>query len=243
MALNLNRIIIIAGSYGAHQPTKLLLTNLKPSLPVAIVVAFHLAGSLMPRLAEVNGYSSAFVKDGEVIKPGYIYIAPPDHHLFIDKAIFRLTKGPRVNLVRPAFDLIFRSAAVNWGVQVIGVLLSGLLDDGTAGLKAIKACGGMAIVQDPEDAECPEMPQNAIRYGAIDHIAAASEIGDILSEIAMQPVPMPKALALEHAFDSQTEDVSNLDDIGRPASIVCPECNGPLWGSLKVAGHRAIAAI
>lgn len=238
MATDISRLLIIAGSAGAHQSVKDLLANLTPALPIAAVIVFHLGDgpvpSLAPTLAKLNSYPCAFADDGDIIEAGRIYIAPPDCHLLITGNRFRLTKGPRVNLVRPAIDLAFRSGAVHWGTRVIGVLLSGLLDDGVAGLKAIKTCGGMTIVQNPDEAAFPEMPQNALRHVDIDHVLTAGEIGRLASDAAMRPappsIPVPKDLSLENALDSRADDdTSQMEGLGRLVPMTCPECNGPLW--------------
>src|SRR5687768_9980752 len=167
-------IIVIGASAGGFDALKTLVSGLPPDLEASIFIVWHMAPDIrgvMPQvLNRINGIYAAHAYDNEAIKPNRIYVAPPDRHLLVEKDRVRVTRGPKENRFRPAVDPLFRSAAYAHKQQVIGVVLSGALDDGTAGLWTVKHCGGLAIVQEPLDAEVPSMPENALREVAADHV-------------------------------------------------------------------------
>lgn len=145
-----------------------------------------------------------------------------------------LRRGPRENLSRPAIDPLFRTAAVSCGSRVIGVVLSGALSDGTAGLLAIRRCGGMAIVQDPADALVPSMPCNALRHVEVDHAVTARDmaalLGSLVRTAAPPTPPIPLGIRLEAAIATQElADMKTEDMLGKPSRFTCPECHGALW--------------
>jgi len=231
-------LIVIGGSTGAVKPLLELVGSLPRGFPASVLIVQHIGAqaSMLPELLNRRGSLPAlFPASGRLLEPGVIFVAPPDHHLLVTDGAVRLTKDPKENYARPAIDPLFRSAAIAKGPRVIGVILSGLLDDGVAGLQAIKACGGMAIVQDPQDAESPEMPRNACHYVAVDAVLPAAEIADALTMMVSQPVraapKVPARLLDEHAISIGEADdpMSTLDQIGTPSRITCPECNGVLW--------------
>lgn len=181
---------------------------------------------------------------GMVVEPGTIYVARPDHHLVVVRNGERLTldvaRGPRENRHRPAVDPLFRSAALAVRENAIGVILSGTLDDGTAGLIAIKQCGGLAVVQDPADALYPGMPQSAIENAEVDHVAPITEIGALLGRLVRDASPKPKRteesrarthdLRLETNMAQLEHDALHDDDRpGSPSPYSCPDCGGVLW--------------
>src|SRR5690242_6639024 len=155
-------IIVIGGSAGATAPLKEILARLPSDLPAAVFIVLHIPAQGIGILATVASAAGKLpvrqADSGMAIENGHIYLAAPDHHLLISQSGIMLGRGPRENLVRPAIDPLFRSAALHYGPRVIGVVLSGLLADGAAGLNAIKRCGGVALVQDPKDAIADEMP-------------------------------------------------------------------------------------
>lgn len=158
-------IIVIGASAGATTVLTRLASRLPADFP-AILLARHIGNhpSVLPELLSAPGrMRTRHASHGDAVVPGTILIAPPDHHMLVADGAIRLTRGAKENLARPAIDPLFRSAAACFGARVVGVVLSGRLDDGTAGLQAIKACGGLAIVQDPADALEPSMPQSALR--------------------------------------------------------------------------------
>ena len=191
----------------------------------------------MPRiLARAGAVPAVHAADGETIVPGRIYVAPPDVHLLFEGNTIRLVRGPRENGNRPAVDPMFRSAAIAFGPRVIGVVLSGNLDDGTAGLAAIKRRGGIAIAQDPEDALFPSMPQSAIRDVAVDHVVAVRQLVPLLAELIEKPiVEGDRPVSSDDATENELS-AGNLDAIEQPerhpghvSPYSCPDCGGVLW--------------
>ena len=159
-------IISIGGSTGALDALKRIFANLPADLPAAVFVVMHIAsdgGDMLADILDAAGPMAVkLAAEGDIIENGRAYVAPAGRHLLVDKGTIRLGQGPRENMVRPAVDPLFRSAAVSYGPRVIAVVLSGMLDDGAAGLAAVKRCGGLTIVQDPADAQADEMPLNAL---------------------------------------------------------------------------------
>ena len=164
-------IVVVGGSAGALEALKALLPALPGDLPAAVFVVVHIgasAHSVLPEiLSRAGPLPAETAKDGARFESGCVYVAPPDHHLLLDRGRIALRRGPRENLARPAIDPLFRSAAAEFGSRVIGVLLSGMLYDGASGLRAIKRCGGVAVVQ--ADASYPEMPRHALQATEVDH--------------------------------------------------------------------------
>lgn len=193
-----------------------------------------------------NAISSAgplpakYASDGEAFKPGHIYIAPPDEHLLIEPGIIRLTRGPKENRFRPAVDPLFRSAAGSYGPRVIGIVLTGGLDDGTVGLQAIKRLGGTAIVQDPTEAYAPSMPISALRHVAIDHSVPLSGMGSLLRDLSGRPARQEGVaevledikIEVRIAREERAID-AGVEKLGDPSCFACPECHGVLL-KLKV---------
>jgi two-component system chemotaxis response regulator CheB len=167
--------------------------------------------------------------DGQEIVPGNVYVAPPDNHLLIEGPRIRISHGPRQNRHRPAIDPLFRSAAKFYGSRVIGVVLTGQLDDGMIGLNAIKTHGGIAIVQSPEDAAEPEMVRNALRNVQVDYSLSLEEIGLRLRELVKPMGSTPSAAATDLSVDPPVGLQKITDALGSPAPYICPECHGPLW--------------
>jgi chemotaxis response regulator CheB len=182
-------IVVIGASAGGLQPLQRLLADLPADLPAAVFIVLHIGATshlaeVLDRIATVPVLRA---KSGQPIEPGRIYVAVPGVHLLLHDQHILLRRGPRENLVRPAIDPLFRSAACTFGGRVIGVVLSGALNDGTAGLRAIKQCGGLAVVQQPNDAAVPDMPLSALAYAEIDHVAPVSRLGGLLARLVRQP--------------------------------------------------------
>ncbi len=160
--MNTRNIIVIGASAGGFEALKKLVAGLPTDFSASIFVVWHMSPDVRGVLPQVLNRSktvfAANAADGEAIEPNRIYVAPPDRHLLVERGIVRVKRGPKENRFRPAVDPLFRSAAYAYGTRVIGVVLSGALDDGTAGLWTIKQRGGLAVVQDPFDAEVPSMP-------------------------------------------------------------------------------------
>ncbi|MGE5293566.1 MAG: chemotaxis protein CheB [Solirubrobacterales bacterium] len=181
-------IITIGASAGGVEALMALAGELPADLPASVFVVQHLAPDYPSAMAELLAHSgplaAEIAADRTEFRPSRIYVAPPDKHLMIDRSYAYLTRGPRENLARPSIDPLFRSAAVVHGPHVIGVILSGALDDGTSGLGAIKRCGGMAVVQDPDDAKFPDMPRSAADHVDVDYTVPLSQMGELLVRLA-----------------------------------------------------------
>lgn len=238
MATLADRVIVLGGSAGGLDAVAEIVARLDPDLPAAVFAVLHLgagpAPALQQKLTKAGLLPVTFAAEGMPVEAGRLYIAPPDHHTFVQAQTIRLTRGPRVNHARPAIDLTFRSLAVDYGAQAIGVVLSGMLDDGAAGLHAIKRCGGITLVQDPADALYPDMPESALQCAEVDYTLAASDMGAFLSHLAATPAPphrhIPAGIMLENRFDmNTTDDLPEMDDLGSQVPVSCPECGGPLW--------------
>jgi two-component system chemotaxis response regulator CheB len=178
---------------------------------------------------------AAHVVDGERLLPGRIYVAPPDLHVLIDGPVIRLNHGPKEHHTRPAIDPLFRSAALSRAADVIGVILTGMLDDGTAGLQAVKQYGGIAVVQDPKEASAPSMPASALKYVAVDYCVSVAAMAGLLTALARNtlpeapPVAQQTAASMEQAvFLGGDDAMTSFEAIGRPSGFVCPDCNGSL---------------
>jgi two-component system chemotaxis response regulator CheB len=232
-------IIVVGASAGGLEALRTICASLPTDLPAAILVVQHIAPtarSLLPELLSRAGPVPALAgQDGLAVQPGRIYVAPPDQHMLLDgHGRLMLRRGPYENRTRPAVDVLFRSAAAAAGSRCIGVVLSGLLDDGTAGLIAIKRCGGLSVVQDPADATWPDMPRNALIGDSVDHSAAAADLPALLSRLAREPagptLPVPPELLTEIYIS--TREVPEMGEdapiVGRPSPLSCPDCGGVL---------------
>lgn len=189
----------------------------------------------MPQvLSRLGPLPATHAVDNEPIEPGHIYIAPSDHHLLVEAGRVRVTRGPKENRFRPAVDPLFRSAAYSYGSRVVGVVLTGALDDGTAGLWTIKHHGGMAVVQDPADAEVPSMPENAMREVAVDHCVPVDQMAELLARLTSEPVspptevPVPdEKLAVEVRIAAEDKAYeNNIMKFGEFSPFTCPDCHG-----------------
>jgi len=233
-------IIVIGASYGGMGALSDIAKMLPRNLPAAVFVVLHLAPespSALPGILSRAGPLPAFHGLNHAsIEHGRIYVAPPDFHLLVKKGYMVVVRGPRENRHRPAVDPLFRSAAAAYGPRVVGVVLSGYLDDGMAGLGTIKQLGGVAVVQHPLDAVEASMPQNAINHVDVDHILPASKIAAVLEELARQEVSNPAKFYVPEEMMKELKieelDVRTLNDdnrYGEPSAFSCPECGGVLW--------------
>ena len=212
------RLVVIGGSAGAVEALKRFLAGLAPDIPAAFCVVVHQSpfsqSALSAVLSRAGRLPCVTATDGTQLREGQIVVAPPNHHLVVEGDRVRLDRGPRENGVRPAIDVLFRSAAASRGSDVIGVVLSGARDDGAAGLAAIKAQGGCAVVQDPADAVFPSMPISAREQVAVDAIAPAAELPHVIDQLLHTPT---------QALQSRTDPMSQPDD---QLITVCPDCGG-----------------
>jgi two-component system, chemotaxis family, protein-glutamate methylesterase/glutaminase len=238
--MTIHRIIAIGASAGGIQALKSIVARLPGDLPAIVCVVLHVAsdspGAMPGIITKAGPLAARHPVEAEALSPGRIYVAPPDHHLLVDPSgRCRLSRGAKENRFRPAIDPLLRSAAHACGPQVIGVVLSGALYDGTAGLWAVKRHGGVAVVQDPDDAAVPSMPLSALRNIAVDHCAPASEIGSLLTRLATAPVATRLLSGDARPMDLESHLLlreAGLGDeawaLGRPSPYVCPECHGIL---------------
>ena len=232
-------IIVIGASSGGIEALRTLVAELPANLPASIFVVLHTGPESPGILHQILGRSGILEavnpKDREHIRPGHIYVAPPDRHMLLEPGRIRLTRGPKENRFRPAIDPLFRSAAQVYGPRVIGVILSGGLDDGTAGLWAIKKLGGTAVVQDPKDALFPSMPANALQYVSVDHTVPLKDIAPLLERLvnarieAREVYDVPEHLDIEVKIAKQ-DPALDLDvrNVWEKSSYTCPECHGVL---------------
>jgi two-component system chemotaxis response regulator CheB len=232
------RIIVIGASAGGIEALETLLAPLPEDLPAAIFVVVHLAAhspGVLPHILNRAGrLRAAAATDGERIRPGHIYVAPADRHMLLEDHQVRIVRGAKENRHRPAIDPLFRSAAATYRERVIGVVLSGMLDDGSAGLLAIKRCGGIAVIQDPRNAAYSGMPESAMRTVKVDHCLPVAELGNLLESLARMPVPraaetVPEDVRRESAVTAVDVEVEEMDKIGPATGLTCPECGGGLW--------------
>jgi two-component system chemotaxis response regulator CheB len=232
--------IVLGASAGGIEALKRLLPAFTLGVEASVFVVQHIPADgrsvLDQILGRVTPYRAAFAEDGEVISPRRVYLAPPDRHLLIEEERIRLWRGARENRSRPAIDPLFRSAAVARRGRVIGGVLSGLLDDGSAGLLSVKRCGGLAFVQSPSDAIEREMPERAAEAlgESLDGALAADAMGAQMVALVGTPAPaadVPQDVKLE--IDMLLGGVSAIEVLsshGPPLPVSCPECGGPLWG-------------
>lgn len=230
------RLVVVGASAGGVSALLELASTLPAGFSAPLCVVQHVGAnpSILPELLSARGpHPAVHARDRQLLTPGVIHVAPPDHHMLVEGRFLRLVRGPRENHTRPAIDPLFRSAALAWGPFVIGVVLSGTMDDGSAGLVAIKQRGGLAIVQDPAAAVEPAMPQNALDRLDVDYCVQVGELGELLARLVEQPAPpeRPAADALRREVDiNRGEDLlENLEAIAQPAGLSCPDCGGGLW--------------
>lgn len=190
-------ILVIGASLGGVETLPRLLSQLPADFPGSIFIVQHTASGGPGLLASILDRSCAMdvktAHHGQTIANSCVYVAPPDHHMLVKPGMISIVKGPKENSTRPAIDPLFRSAAVSYGPRVVGVILTGALDDGSSGLLAVKRCNGVAVVQEPGDAFCPEMPQSALSAaGSVDYQLAIAEMGPILEELSARPAAEPE---------------------------------------------------
>jgi two-component system chemotaxis response regulator CheB len=234
-----HNIVVIGTSAGGMEALKALVAQLPSNFSSPVFIVWHVAPehpSILPQILDrVCPLSVEHAIDFDEIRPGRIYVAPPDRHLIVEADRVRLSHGPKENRFRPSVDVLFRSAALAYGPQVIGMVLTGLLDDGSAGLYAVKQRGGKAVVQHPLDALHPSMPIQAMKAVAVDYCAPVAEMGSLLVSLTNEPVknkeknPVLEQMKLEvkvaledNAFES------GIMKLGKLSPYTCPECHGVL---------------
>jgi two-component system, chemotaxis family, protein-glutamate methylesterase/glutaminase len=227
-------VIVVGASAGGVQTLQTLVSQLPPEFPASVLVVLHLMSSgtsvLHSILDRAGPLAATQARDGEQLERAHIYVAPPDSHLLLRGPNVHLSAGPRENGHRPAIDPLFRSAARAYGPRVVGVILSGMLDDGTDGLRLIKQRGGATVVQDPADAAHPGMPESAIDYVGPDLIMPLSMIGDALCELVDAPLEPGPQNGIE---DPASQDIDLVEvefgresPVGDATLLTCPDCGG-----------------
>lgn len=235
-------IVVIGASTGGVEALSALVQGLPGDLPAAVFVVLHLSPETPSHLSEILSRHSRLPvhhpRDGEPIQLGHIYVAGPDRHLLVERGVVRVVRGPRENRHRPAIDPLFRTAALAYGPRVIGVVLTGALDDGTSGLYAIKQRGGLAVVQDPRDALIASMPESALEFVTVDYCAPLLDLAPLLVRLVHEQAPSAVAYppSRELVYESQIAQLDegtmlNEQPTGTLSALTCPECGGPLWES------------
>jgi two-component system chemotaxis response regulator CheB len=212
-------IITIGASAGGVEALRSIVSGFPPDLEGAIFVVLHIGNrrSNLPEILSRAGPLRAIhpLNNSPIVK-GTIYVAPPDCHMTVERDRICLSRGPKENRTRPAINPLFRSAAWSFGTRVTGVILTGSLDDGTAGLAEIKRRGGLAVVQDPATASCSSMPKNALKYVDVDYIAEVNEIPSLLADLVK-------------GNGKESQPVRDEKVEKTLSALTCPECRGPLW--------------
>ena len=232
-------IIVIGASAGGLKAFEILVSQLPSNFPAAVFIVWHISPDYPSLLPEILARSTPLrVKHSsgkEPIRPGHIYVAPPDYHMLVEWGNVRLSRGPKENRFRPAIDVLFRSAARSYGERVIGVVLSGSLDDGAAGLYAIKERGGIAVVQDPSDALHSSMPKAALKAVAVDYCVPIIEMGALLAHLVNKAIlvqevnPVSKKMDIEVGIAREDNGLEmGIMKLGELSPYTCPECHGVL---------------
>lgn len=234
-------IIVVGASAGGVTAliefARSLPRDFKGTVFVVLHIPPHSPSSLPTILSKASAVKAVHAKDRQVVKKGLIYVAPPDHHMLLDNGRILVRKGPKENRFRPSVDALFRSAAYVYRSRVVGIILSGLLNDGTSGLWTIKRLGGSSIVQKPEDASYPSMPVNALEYVKADHILPASEMGGLLTKLIQTKAPKRISVKKQELELLKLEVIIARRDnafelgimnMGEFTAFTCPECNGIL---------------
>lgn len=248
MTHNNPKIIVIGTSAGGMQALTLLLSKLPEDLPAAIFIVQHLSNDssapfLVKRLNQYTKLTCKVAEHQQALEAGTVYLAPPDRHLLLKVNEMLVVRGPRENHFRPSIDPLFRSAAAYHGASVTGVILTGFMSDGVVGMESIKRSGGNTVVQAPDDAEFPALPNNVLRQVPIDHVVPIREMGEVLVELAKEQnndsVTVPTDIWQEAQIaervmsNSGMTNIEEMDKAGSRSPYSCPECGGGLWDFSK----------
>ncbi len=241
-------IVVVGTSAGGIEAISKLFAQLDPALPASYFVVLHMSprspGLVPDLLRRSTRLEVRTAENGEVFRPGVVYFPPPDYHLKFSANLIALSKGPRENFSRPSIDVLFRSAAVQFGSRVIGVVLTGQLRDGTSGMRAVLRCGGLGVVQDPADASYPDMPRSVLDSIEINHVVPIERMREVLRGLIELPagpkVRVPEELQQEErAMESgMTPAVTpgSPEPYGQSVGLSCPDCGGPLFSATTEPG-------
>lgn len=231
-------VLAIGTSAGGVEALLFLAKHLPRDFPASVLVTIHLPRNSRSVLDQIltgaGNMTATFACDGDLLRKGHVFIAPPDRHLIVESDQIRLGLGPRENNARPSIDAMLRSAAICCASRTVGVVLTGTLGDGASGLWALNACGGVTVVQDPADATFAEMPLNAMRQSQPDHVVRLKEMPKLLTSLVHQPAgemrPVPERLKFEvEVAKVGHSEVNDMDRIGRRSVLACPDCHGVMW--------------
>ncbi|WP_111640298.1 chemotaxis protein CheB [Marinimicrobium alkaliphilum] len=232
-------LVVIGASAGGMAALKTLVAQFPKDFPAPVFIVNHMGANttgeaLVKVLNESGSLTCVHARNEQVFEPGHIYLAPSDQHMLIAEGKILVTKGARENRSRPAIDPLFRTAAVAYGNRVIGIILTGYLDDGTSGMMAIKRCGGVCIAQDPEDASYPDMPQSVIANVGADYCVPLAGMGMLLSDLLKRELPerapAPEDIVIEARIAQRVlSDLSSVEALGEQVPFNCPDCGGVLW--------------
>lgn len=246
--VSLKSVIVIGASAGGLQAISRVLQTINPELDAAVFVVLHVArnsiGSvLVQHLQKQTPFKCKIAEDGEAIQNKHVYIARPDFQTLVTPDIIKVIKGPHENRWRPSIDVLFRSAAASYNSKTIGIILTGLLDDGTAGMSAIKRCGGVCIVQEPEEAEFADMPTSVLTHVEVDYRVPIADIGYILDDMSTKPAnpeaQVPEDIRLEAKLtEKMISDIEELKKLGTQSNYTCPDCGGSLFSMTHDPVHR-----
>lgn len=236
-------IVVIGASAGSTKSVLELLAQPDAGIDAAFFVVLHMAvlaaaRSFTVRLQEASGLLCKLGANGDIIEKGTVYVGSPGTHLVMKEGKIILGEGPTENRWRPSIDALFRSAAASYNSRVIGIILGGMLQDGTAGMQAIKGCGGTCVVQDPEEALYPDMIQSVMQHVEVDYTVSLECMGALLKEKTGLPLPhpvsVPSEISLEAGIAAHTMvDMEVLKEIGIHSIFSCPDCGGGLWEMKK----------
>jgi two-component system chemotaxis response regulator CheB len=189
---------------------------------------------LVSRLQKHTTYTCKMPAHGEIMKSKHIYIARPDHHLLLKENKILVGKGPMENRYRPSIDTLFRSAAASHGARVIGIILTGMLEDGAAGMMAIRRAGGVCIIQDPNEAQYPDMPKAVLNQLDPDFSVPVSQMGEVLSRVLKRKKKKSKRIPADVVMESKIAErtqigIDAMKELGQHSLFSCPDCGGGLW--------------
>ena len=231
-------IVVVGASAGGVQALEALFRALRADLRAAFLVVLHVPPHTPSGLDKVLGRATpmpvVIARDGQALEAGTVYVATSDHHLALDEHGIRITRGPKESRARPSVDVLFRSASTAFGARVVGVVLSGALDDGTAGLWAVKDRGGLALVQEPAEAMHPSMPESAIEHVEVDLVAPLARLAERIAEAVFEPVgevpaPRREGHAVENVIALEGNGLkAGVMKLGRVSRFTCPDCSGVL---------------
>jgi len=240
-------IVAVGASAGGLNAISEIVSQLPKDINASIFVVLHLSKAamseiLLSRIQKNSTLPCKIAEDKEAIRKGEIYIAAPDTHLLVKEEIVIIGQGPPENRFRPSIDVLFRSAAVSHGEKVIGIVLTGFLNDGTIGMSAIKQSGGYCIVQDPNEAEYPDMPLSVLESIEVDHVVRLRKMGEVILEristAELKGIAPPENIVVESKLSEKAATaIADVSKVGEETAFSCPDCGGRLWrvvnGKLK----------